>query len=94
MNVVGYTRIINFMAQRVIVLGRGHNRHIVKMNYFFNNLLLYAQFLIRKIGSIVMMTKEEFAKILNIMTPVVGVLVLGHDNIVKMQYLSSSSCLR
>ena len=40
----GSTKIINFMTPRAgfLVLGFGHIRHIVKMHYFFKNLLLYS----------------------------------------------------
>ena len=38
----GSTKIVNFMTTGagVLVLGRGHRSHIVKMHYFFKNLLL------------------------------------------------------
>ena len=41
----GSTNIVNFMTPgaRVLVLGRGQISHIVKMHYFFKNLLLYSQ---------------------------------------------------
>ena len=41
----GSTKIVNFMTPGtgVLVLGRGHISHIVKMHYFFKNLLLYSQ---------------------------------------------------
>ena len=41
----GSTKILNFMTPGagVLVLGRGHISHIVKMHYFFKNLLLYSQ---------------------------------------------------
>ena len=41
----GFTKIVNFMIPgvAVLVLGRGHISHIVKMHYFFSNLLLYSQ---------------------------------------------------
>ena len=41
----GSTKIVNFMTPGagVLVLGRGHINHIVKMHYFFKNLLLYSQ---------------------------------------------------
>ena len=41
----GSTKIVNFMTPgaEVLVLGRGHISHIVKMHYFFKNLLLYSQ---------------------------------------------------
>ena len=41
----GSTKIVNFMTPGagVLVLGRGHISHIMKMHYFFKNLLLYSQ---------------------------------------------------
>ena len=41
----GSTKIVNFMTPGagVLVLGRGHISHIVKLHYFFKNLLLYSQ---------------------------------------------------
>ena len=38
-------KIVNFMTPGagVLVLGRGHISHRVKMHYFFKNLLLYSQ---------------------------------------------------
>ena len=41
----GSTKIVNFMTPGagVLVLGRSHISHIVKMHYFFKNLLLYSQ---------------------------------------------------
>ena len=47
------------------VLGRGHISHVVKMHYFFKNILLYSQALIRHTKYIVMMTKEGSTKIVN-----------------------------
>ena len=40
-----FTKIVNFMTHGagVLVLGRDHISHIVKMHYFFKNLLLYFQ---------------------------------------------------
>ena len=61
----------------------------VKLMYFLKNLLLYSQALIRQTKSVVMMTKEWSTKIVNFMTPGVGVLVLGRghiSHIVKMHY--------
>ena len=54
----------------VLVPGRGHISHIVKMNLF----LLKSSFLLKGINQtnlmyIVMMTKEESTKIVNFMTP-------------------------
>ena len=57
--------------------------------YFFKNLLPYSQALIRQTKYAVMMTKEGSTKIVNFMTPGVGVLVLGQghiSHIVKMPY--------
>ena len=42
----GSTKIVTYMTTRagVLVLGRGHIlSHIVKIHYFFKNLLLYSQ---------------------------------------------------
>ena len=41
----GSTKIVNFMTHGagVLVLGRGHISHVVKMHYFFQNLHLYSQ---------------------------------------------------
>ena len=61
----------------------------VKLMYFLNNLLLYSQKLIRQTKYVVMMTKEGSTKIVNFMTPGVGVLMLGRVHIshsVKMHY--------
>ena len=49
----------------VLVLGRGHISHIVKMHYFFKNFLHYFKALIRQTKYIVMMTKEGSTKIVN-----------------------------
>ena len=78
----GSTKIVNFMTPGagVLVLGSGHTSHIVKMHYFFKNLLLNSQALIRQTKYVVMMTKEEFTKIVNFMSPEGGVLVLGNDH--------------
>ena len=56
----GSTKIVNFMTPGVgvLVLWLGHMSHIVKMHYFFKNLLLYSQALIRQTKYVVMMTKE------------------------------------
>ena len=84
------TKIVNFMTpvEGVLVLGRGHISHRVKMHYFFKN-LLYSQALIRQTKYVVMMTKERSTKIINVMTTGAGVLVLWRDrisHIVKMHY--------
>ena len=39
------------------------------------------------------MTKEESTKIVNFMSPGIGVLVLGRAPLLKMLYFFSSSCL-
>ena len=73
----------------VLVLGRGHISHRVKMHYFFKNLLLYFQALMKQTKYVVMMTKEGSTKIVNFMSPGAGVLVLGCGHIshrVKMHY--------
>ena len=61
----GSTKIINFMTPRarVLVLGCSHMSHIVKVYYFFKNLLLYSQAYIRQTKYIVMMTKEGSNKL-------------------------------
>ena len=85
----GSIKIIIFMTPRagVLVLGRGHISREVKMHYFFKNLLLYSQALIRQTKYVVMMTKEESTKIVNFMTPRAGV-GRGHTrHFVKMHYL-------
>ena len=81
MNKEGSTRIVYFMTPRAgfLVLGRGHIlSHIVKMHYFFKNLLLNSQASLRQSQYVVMMTKEVSYKIVYVMTPRVGILVLGH----------------
>ena len=41
----GSTKIVNLMTLGVgvLVTRRGHISHVVKMHYFFNNLLIYTQ---------------------------------------------------
>ena len=65
------TKIVNFMTPwvGVLVLGRGHISHRVKMHYFLKDLLLYSQALIRQTKYVVMMNKEGSTKIVNFMTP-------------------------
>ena len=87
----GSTKIINFMTPGagVLVLGRGHISHIVKMRYFFKNLLLYSGAWFRQNKYIVIMNKEASTKTVNLMNPGAGVLVLGPGHIsqiVKMHY--------
>ena len=55
-----------------LVLGRGHLSHIVKMHYFFKNLLLYSQAYIRQTKFLVLINKEGSTKIVNFMTPRLG----------------------
>ena len=94
MNEKGSTKILNFITPGVgvLVLRCGHVSYIVKIHYFFKNLLLYSKAQIRKTEGIVMMSEEESTKIVNFMTPRAGILVLGRGHIVNMQYFSSS-CL-
>ena len=75
MNKEGSTKIVNFMTpgSGVLVLGCGHISHIVKMHYFFKN-LLNSQALIRQTKYEVMMTDEGSTKIVNFMTPGQGFL--------------------
>ena len=85
----GSTKIVNFMTLRagVLVLEHGHTSHIVKMHYFFKNLLLYSQAMTRKTDSIVIMPKERSTKIVNFMITRAGILVLESgqiSHIVKM----------
>ena len=70
----GSTKIVTFMTPwaGVLVLGRGHISHIVKMHYFFKSLLLYSQAYIRQTKYKVMMTKEGSDKIINFRTPGLG----------------------
>ena len=87
----GSTKNINFKTPRagVLVLGCSHISHIVKVYYFFKNLLLYSHAYIRQTKYIVIMTKEGSTKIVNFMTPGAGVLVLGRGHIshfMKMHY--------
>ena len=67
MTKVGSTKIVTFMTSRagVLVLGCGHMSHIVKMHYFFKNLLFSSHAYIRqtKYIHLVIMTKEGSSKI-------------------------------
>ena len=65
--------IVNFMTPPT---PRGANFG-VKLMFFLKSLLLYSQALIRHSKYVVMMTKEGSTKIVNFMTPGVGVLKLG-----------------
>ena len=80
--------IFNFMAptQRVCNLGVKS----VKLMYSFKNFFSPSGHGPYKL---VIMTKEASTKIVNIMTPGIGVLVQGRGHIVNMQYFISSSCL-
>ena len=86
--------ILNFMIRgaEILVLGCGHILHLVKMLYFFKNLLLYTQTFIRQTEGIVMMTKEDFTNIVDYIIHGTTVPLLRHSHIVKIQYLFSSSC--
>ena len=88
-------KIVNFMTPGagVLVQGCGHISHIVKLHYFFKNLLLYSQALIRQTKYVVMMTKEGSTKIVNFMTPGTGVLVqrCGHISHSEMHYFFKKS---
>ena len=57
--------------------GNNHISDIVKIHYFFKNLLLYFKAQVRQTEGIVMMSKEGSTKIVNFMTPRAGILVLG-----------------
>ena len=76
----GSTNIVNLVTLRVrvVVLGRGHFSHIVKMLNSYGNPLLLTQ--VRQTKYIVMITKGESSKIVNFMTLRlrVGVLVCDH----------------
>ena len=78
----------------ILVQGRGHISHIVKMHCFFKNLLLYSQANNRQAKCKVIITKEGFIKIVNFMTPGPGVLVQGRGRIsyiVKINHLFKKS---
>ena len=63
------TKIVNFMTPGagVLVLGRGHISHLMKIHYFFTNHLLYSEAQIRQTKYIVIMTKEGSTKIVTFM---------------------------
>ena len=71
----GSTKIVKFMnpGPGGFELGHGHICHIVKMHYFFTNLLFAPK--IRQTKYVIMMTKEGCTKIVNFITPWAGVLV-------------------
>ena len=62
------------------MLERGHISHLVKMNYFFSNLLLDSQALVRQTMYMVIMTTEGSTRIINFMT-MGHVFVMGHGHI-------------
>ena len=85
------TKIVNFMTPGtgVLVLGRGHISHKVKMHDSLKNLFPYSQAWIRQTKYVIMMTKEGSTQIINFMTPGAGVLAkwVGHINhIMKVHY--------
>ena len=85
----GPPKIVNFMTSGVGVLMPrcGHKSNIVKIHYFFKNLLLYSKAEIRQTEAIVMMSKGGSTKLLNFMTSRVGIYELGRgqiSHIVKM----------
>ena len=61
----GSTIIVSFMipGARVLVLGYGHIKHIVKLHYFFFNIFSQAWF--RQTQYIVIITNEKSTKIVN-----------------------------
>ena len=79
----GSTKIVNFMTpgQGFLWWGVVIYSHIVKMHYFFKNLLLYSSASSRQTEYIVMMSKEASTKIVNFMTPGAGVPVMGCGHI-------------
>ena len=83
--------IVNFMTPGAgaLALGCCQISQIVKMHYFFKNLLRCSHAQIRQTKYIAIMTNEGSTKTLNFMTPGAGVFVLGcgHiSHIVKMHY--------
>ena len=66
----GSTKFVNFMTTRagILVLGCGHIKDIVKIHYFYKNLLMYSQTQIRQTEGIEKMFKERSTKIVNFMT--------------------------
>ena len=71
----------------VLMPGRGHISHKVKMNYFFTNIFPYNQAKMRQTNYKVVMIKEGSTKIINFMTPGEGLLWLGHiSHVVKIHY--------
>ena len=81
MTMEGCTTIVNFMTPGtgVLVLGRSHISHMVKMHNFPKN-LLYSQASIRQTKYIIMINKEGSTKNVTFMTPRAAVLVLGRGH--------------
>ena len=81
----GSTIFVNFMTPGagVLVLGHGHisHIHVVKMHYFFENLLLYSQAQNRQTMYIIMIIKEGSTQIVNFNTPMAEVLIFYSINI-------------
>ena len=61
----------------VFLLGPGNISHILKTHYFFENLIFFNQAQIKKTESILMMTKEESTKIVNLISLGAGVMCRG-----------------
>ena len=62
----GSTKIVNFMTPGigVLVLRCGHLRYILlKINYFYENLLLYSQAQVRQTKYVVMISKKRSPKL-------------------------------
>ena len=59
--------------------GRDHESYIIKVHYFFKN-ILYSDAKIRQTKCVVMMTIEGSTKIVNFMTPREGVFALGRGH--------------
>ena len=68
----GSTKIINCMTPWAEVLGRCLINHIVKMLHFFKNLHINSEAWFRQTKCMVMMTKEGITKIVNVLTPGLG----------------------
>ena len=72
----GSTKTFMTRGTEVLMLGRVHISHIVKMHYFFENLLLYSQaqnrqtkYIIMINKYIIMIIKEGSTKIVNFHDP-------------------------
>ena len=77
----GFTKIVNFMTPGAgagfPLLRFGHLSDIMKIHYFFKNLLLYSQTHIRQTEGLIMMSEEGSTKIVNFMIPRAGFLCWG-----------------